>query len=414
MRVFSHNSIERNEEVDPVALKLLVIGANTGNAEELKAVVSATVGGAADIVTATLDNYKQVRDADLYVCMVNRQQEMESVFGAEKVVGLELVPPTDYFIKISQIPAGETVIVFNNSSAGTKVLMEYLQRYNLMHVQYEIVPYDEWPPRQVAEKIAAARYITGGVAYVGPGKTLYASFGEALSPEATVIVSPPRIASSASISQLAHVFSALYHNKSIDELTKVSKYLKEKMAELSTLAMKVANSAAQCIANTRDLVVTIQAQLQTQSARMQETTVDSKTLVGAVRNIDAVSDTIKNIASQTNLLALNAAIEAARAGEAGRGFAVVAQEVRKLAEQSNNSIETIHKSIDDVQAIAGRIAPAMEGTVKISGDIQKKMNDLLASVEEESAAVDTLAKELQQLTGISEQLSTVIMAQGAA
>ena len=67
-----------------MALKLLVIGANQGNAEELKAVVSATVGGAAEIVTATLENYKQVRDADLYVCMVNRQQEVASVFGAEK------------------------------------------------------------------------------------------------------------------------------------------------------------------------------------------------------------------------------------------------------------------------------------------------------------------------------------------
>ena len=145
---------------------------------------------------------------------------------------------------------------------------------------------------------------------------------------------------------------------------------------------------------------------------MQETTTDSRTLVGAVRNIDAVSDTIKNIASQTNLLALNAAIEAARAGEAGRGFAVVAQEVRKLAEQSNNSIVTIQKSIGDVQTIAGRIAPAMEGTVKVSDEIQNKMNDILASVEEESTAVDTLAKELQQLSGISEQLSTVILAQG--
>ena len=406
--------LPREGEVDPVALKLLVIGANTGNAEELKTVVSATVGGAAEIATATLENYKQVRDDDLYVCMVNRQQEVGSVFGAEKVVGLELVPPTDYFIKISQIPAGESVVVFNNSSAGTKVLMDYLQRYNLMHVQYEIVPYDEWPAQQVAAKIAAARYITGGVAYVGPGKTLYAKFGEVLSPEATVIVSPPRIATSTSISQLAHVFSALYHKKSIDELTKVSNYLKEKMTDLSTLAMKVANSAAQCIGKTRDLVVTIQAQLQNQSARMQETTTDSRTLVGAVRNIDAVSDTIKNIASQTNLLALNAAIEAARAGEAGRGFAVVAQEVRKLAEQSNNSIVTIQKSVGDVQTIAGRIAPAMEGTVRVSGEIQKKMNDILASVEEESTAVDTLAKELQQLTGISEQLSTVIIAQGAA
>ena len=53
---------------------------------------------------------------------------------------------------------------------------------------------------------------------------------------------------------------------------------------------------------------------------MQKTTGDSRTLVGAVRNIDVVSDTIKSIASQTNLLALNAAIEAARAGEAGRGI----------------------------------------------------------------------------------------------
>ena len=176
--------------------------------------------------------------------------------------------------------------------------------------------------------------------------------------------------------------------------------------------MKVANSASQCIGKTRNLVVTIQGELQDQSLRMQETTGDSRTLVGAVRNIDVVSDTIKNIASQTNLLALNAAIEAARAGEAGRGFAVVAQEVRKLAEQSNSSIETIRKSIGDVQAIAGRIAPAMEGNVRVADGIQKKMNDIMASVEEESTAVDTLAKELQQLSGISDQLSTVIMTQG--
>ena len=76
-----------------MALKLLVIGANAANAEELKAVVLATVGGAAEIATATLDNYKQVRDADLNVCLVNRQSEMENVFGPGKVVGIELVRP---------------------------------------------------------------------------------------------------------------------------------------------------------------------------------------------------------------------------------------------------------------------------------------------------------------------------------
>ena len=156
-------------------------------------------------------------------------------------------PPTDYFIKISQIPAGNTVLVFNNSAAGTRVLMEYLQRYNLTHVQYEIVPYDEWSHQQVAEKLATAKYITGGVAYVGPGKALYSSFSGAMAQDAEVIVSPPRIATSASISQLAHVFSALSHRKSIEELSKISGYLKVKMDELSALAMRVARSVAQCI-----------------------------------------------------------------------------------------------------------------------------------------------------------------------
>ena len=148
--------------------------------------------------------------------------------------------------------------------------------------------------------------------------------------------------------------------------------------------------------------------------QMQETTKDSRTLIGAVRNIDVVSDTIKSIASQTNLLALNAAIEAARAGEAGRGFAVVAQEVRKLAEQSNNSIETIRKSIGDVQNIADRIAPDMERSVKVTDDIRKKMQEILGSVAEETTAVEMLARELLKLSTISEQLSAAIMAQGEA
>ena len=397
-----------------MAVKIVVIGANPANAEELKTVVVATVGGAAEIATATLENYRQNMNGDIYVCLVNRKSEVGAAVGAEKTVALELVPPTDYFIKISQIPAGNTVIIFNNSAAGTRVLMEYLQRYNLTHVQYEIVPYDEWSHQQVAEKLATAKYITGGVAYVGQGKALQSQFSGVLAQDAEVIVSPPRIATSESISQLAHVFSTRYHKKSIEELSKVSDYLKEKMDELSTLAMQVAQSVAKSIDNTRGLVLAIQSQLQEQAMQMQETTKDSRTLIGAVRNIDVVSDTIKSIASQTNLLALNAAIEAARAGEAGRGFAVVAQEVRKLAEQSNNSIETIRKSIGDVQNIADRIAPDMERSVKVTDDIRKKMQEILGSVEEETAEVEMLARELFKLSTISEQLSAAIMTQGKA
>lgn len=68
------------------------------------------------------------------------------------------------------------------------------------------------------------------------------------------------------------------------------------------------------------------------------------------QEINAILTLITNIAAQTNLLALNAAIEAARAGEQGRGFAVVAEEVRKLAEQSNEAAGHIGVLINEVQS----------------------------------------------------------------
>lgn len=82
--------------------------------------------------------------------------------------------------------------------------------------------------------------------------------------------------------------------------------------------------------------------------------------------IGEISDTIAGIAAQTNLLALNAAIEAARAGEAGRGFAVVAEEVRKLAEGSNEAAQQIVSLIATIQKDTEQAAQRMKrGTQEV-------------------------------------------------
>ena len=133
------------------------------------------------------------------------------------------------------------------------------------------------------------------------------------------------------------------------------------------------------------------------------------------KEIGQIIDTISGIAGQTNLLALNAAIEAARAGEQGRGFAVVAEEVRKLAEQSEQAAQKISQLIGEIQTDTTQAVVAMDdGTREVKAGTAivtttgGSFNEIAALVNQVSRQVVEILSEVQTMHSNSIQVKASV------
>lgn len=152
------------------------------------------------------------------------------------------------------------------------------------------------------------------------------------------------------------------------------------------------------------------------SEKMQEKMTELDHSSARIANI---TDVIKEIAAQTNLLALNAAIEAARAGESGRGFGVVAEEVKKLANNSEQSVKEISsmialtrqnttavsKVIEDTTKAMHEAAAEAHGVVDRFGDIMSAIQSSIQQVREIASQIDALTMTAGQIGAASEDVA---------
>ncbi|HML31860.1 methyl-accepting chemotaxis protein [Sporomusa sphaeroides] len=144
------------------------------------------------------------------------------------------------------------------------------------------------------------------------------------------------------------------------------------------------------------------------------------------KDISQIIDLIKAISGQTNLLALNAAIEAARAGEAGRGFAVVAEEVRKLAEQTNEAadsvttkilqvqqqVDTVHNAntmlggeLTHIETAVANLADALREIMSWSASSKKAVEEITQLNEAASASFVEIAASSNDIAAVSKEIA---------
>ena len=204
--------------------------------------------------------------------------------------------------------------------------------------------------------------------------------------------------------------------KIIEETTKQSDKIQENLEKSVTESNEIKDNiirANQNLNETVSLITNTIDKIENNSQNEFELANQLKRLSEDAEQAKSILDVIKEIAEQTNLLALNAAIEAARAGEHGRGFAVVADEVRKLAERTQKSLEEINATINLIVESIDNSSNQMQKNVETVNEIVNETNTIKVSIQKVTSdmegVVEVVEFNVKDLENIVKEIRSYIL-----
>lgn len=198
--------------------------------------------------------------------------------------------------------------------------------------------------------------------------------------------------------------------QSFQALTTVSNDIHE-ISNYTNEVTKQAEDAEKTVDVGQKIVVSTQQQMKIIEGTINELSSDIETVNNYAKEIDEIVNVITSISEQTNLLALNAAIEAARAGEHGKGFAVVADEVRKLAEQTNQSSIQVKDIISSLQMESTNTVQSMnmgkeefEKGLEMFAQTETNFMEIKTFIEQITDQLQIVQERAQKISQNSEQV----------
>jgi methyl-accepting chemotaxis protein len=215
--------------------------------------------------------------------------------------------------------------------------------------------------------------------------------------------------------ELSSITAHTNHNVSrqhqaTDQVATAINEMSASIDEVTNRTAEASNAAddSKRLVNTSSLAVSETIE---QIRKLSEGILESKSMIDEVQegtaNIANILVVIKGIADQTNLLALNAAIEAARAGEQGRGFAVVADEVRTLAQNTQNSTIEIENMIQSLENKVSKATDSMNTGSEQAKNIVERTHKVTRSLSEVEASVSLISDMNIQISTATQQQSEV-------